>query len=73
MLKDPQTLRVAEIVPQVVLMTPGEDPIMSAVNLGLGYSYLSNTTMSGKYAEALGAAVVVVERAFAGYLLTQGP
>jgi hypothetical protein len=45
-------------------MTPGEVPITSAINSGLGYSYLANTTLSGTYAEALGAAAVVVERAY---------
>jgi hypothetical protein len=44
-------------------MTPGENPITAAINSGRGYTYLDNTTMSGAYAQALGAAAVVVERA----------
>ncbi|KAK3300607.1 peptidase S28 [Chaetomium fimeti] len=50
----------------VVLMTPGEMPITSAINSGYGYSYLSNTTMSGTYAEILGAAAVVIEHRYFG-------
>ncbi|EAQ93053.1 hypothetical protein CHGG_01288 [Chaetomium globosum CBS 148.51] len=50
----------------VVVMTPGEMPITSAINSGFGYSYLSNTTMSGTYAETLGAAAVVVEHRYFG-------
>ncbi|KAK4156143.1 peptidase S28 [Chaetomidium leptoderma] len=50
----------------VVIMTPGETPITTAINSGRGYSYLSNTTMSGTYAEALGAAVVVLEHRYFG-------
>jgi hypothetical protein len=45
-------------------MTPGEEEILRSVNTGFGYSFLSNTTMSGTYAQALGAAVVVAERAY---------
>lgn len=48
-------------------MTPGEMPITSAINSGFGYSYLSNTTLSGTYAETLGAAAVVVERSYSIY------
>ena len=44
-------------------MTPGEESITTAVNSGRGYTYLDNTTLSGAYAQALGAAVVVLERA----------
>jgi hypothetical protein len=45
-------------------MTPGEEEILRSVNAGFGYSFLSNTTMTGTYAQALGAAVVVAERAY---------
>jgi hypothetical protein len=45
-------------------MTPGEEPILTAVNSGRGFTYLDNTTMSGTYAQALGAAVVVLERTY---------
>ena len=47
---------------QVVFMTPGEVPIGNAINTARGYSFLTNTTMTGAYAQALGAAVVVIER-----------
>ncbi|KAL2143162.1 hypothetical protein VTI28DRAFT_309 [Corynascus sepedonium] len=50
----------------VVLMTPGEEPITGSINSGRGYSYLSNTTLAGKYAEVLGAASVVVEHRYFG-------
>ncbi|KAK4129134.1 hypothetical protein N657DRAFT_660587 [Parathielavia appendiculata] len=50
----------------VVLMTPGETPITTAINSARGYTYLSNTTLSGAYAEALGAAAVVVEHRYFG-------
>lgn len=45
-----------------MLVTPGEEPIWGALDAGRGYSFLSTTTMPGAYAEALGAALVVVER-----------
>ena len=45
-------------------MTPGEEEILRSVNAGFGYSFLSNTTMTGTYAQALGAAVVVAERVY---------
>ncbi|KAK3309856.1 peptidase S28 [Chaetomium strumarium] len=50
----------------VVLMTPGENPITAAINSGRGYTYLDNTTLSGAYAQALGAAAVVVEHRYFG-------
>ncbi|KAL2264240.1 hypothetical protein VTK26DRAFT_9016 [Humicola hyalothermophila] len=50
----------------VVLMTPGEVPIGAAINSGGGYSFLSNTTTTGAYAQALGAAVVVIEHRYFG-------
>jgi len=50
----------------VVIMTPGEDPITAAINSARGYSYLSNTTLAGRYAEVLGAAAVVVEHRYFG-------
>lgn len=50
----------------VVIMTPGEEPITTAINSGRGYTYLDNTTMSGAYAQALGAAVVVLEHRYFG-------
>jgi hypothetical protein len=43
-------------------MTPGEVPIGRSISSGLGYTYLDNTTMPGMYAQALGAATVVIER-----------
>lgn len=43
-------------------MTPGEVPIWRSVSSSLGYNYLENTTMSGMYAQAIGAATVVIER-----------
>jgi len=46
-------------------MTPGEESIVTAINSGRGFTYLDNTTMSGAYAQALGAAVVVLERTYA--------
>lgn len=49
-------------------MTPGEEEILGSVNTGFGYSFLSNTTMSGTYAQALGAAVVVAERTYSRVL-----
>ena len=52
---------------QVVLMTPGEVPIASAIN-SRGYTFLDNTTMTGMYAQAIGAATVVIERASFGPL-----
>jgi hypothetical protein len=48
-------------------MTPGEEEILRSVNAGFGYSFLSNTTMTGTYAQALGAAVVVAERAYSSF------
>ncbi|KAK3694474.1 peptidase S28 [Podospora appendiculata] len=50
----------------VVLMTPGETPITGSVSSGLGYSFLENTTMTGTYAQSLGAATVVVEHRYFG-------
>ncbi|SPQ18412.1 1ecd5953-aef9-4d56-9d1e-01720dce280a [Thermothielavioides terrestris] len=50
----------------VVLMTPGENPITSAVDSARGYTYLDNTTMTGALAQALGAAVVVLEHRYFG-------
>ncbi len=47
-------------------MTPGEESIVTAINSGRGFTYLDNTTMSGAYAQALGAAVVVLERKYLG-------
>ncbi len=46
----------------VVIMTPGEVSILTAINSARGYTYLDNTTLTGAYAQALGAAVVVLER-----------
>jgi hypothetical protein len=43
-------------------MTPGENPIGYSIDSTLGYTYLDNTTLTGAYAQALGAAVVVLER-----------
>ncbi len=53
---------------QVVLMTPGEDVIDSYVDPRAGYTFLDNSTLPGLYAQALGAAVVVVERNITGLL-----
>ncbi|GAB1310625.1 Serine-type peptidase-like protein [Madurella fahalii] len=50
----------------VVMMTPGETPIWNAVSANLGYSYLANTTMTGMYAQAIGAATVVLEHRYFG-------
>lgn len=46
----------------VVLMTPGETPIWGSITPSRGYSFLDNTTMTGLYAQAIGAATVVIER-----------
>lgn len=43
-------------------MTPGEEPIIRSVSSSLGYTFLQNTTMPGMYAQAIGAATVVLER-----------
>ncbi|KAL2124984.1 hypothetical protein VTJ04DRAFT_1349 [Mycothermus thermophilus] len=50
----------------VILTTPGENPISSYVYTYNGFSFLSNTTITGAYAEAVGAAVVVVEHRYFG-------
>ncbi|KAK3362456.1 peptidase S28 [Lasiosphaeria hispida] len=50
----------------VVLMTPGEEPILYSVSPSLGYTFIDNTTMPGKIAQALGAATIVLEHRFFG-------
>jgi hypothetical protein len=45
-------------------MTPGEEPLIGSVSPGRGYTFVDNTTMPGLYAQALGAATVVLERKF---------
>ena len=49
-------------------MTPGGSSLYGAISAnGRGYSFLDNTTMTGLYAQAIGAATVVVERKFSAY------
>ncbi|KAK3393284.1 peptidase S28 [Podospora didyma] len=50
----------------VVLMTPGEVPMVGSVSPGRGYTFVDNTTMVGAYAEAIGAATVVLEHRYFG-------
>lgn len=50
----------------VVLMTPGETPIWGSITPSRGYSFLDNTTMTGLYAQAIGAATVVIEHRYFG-------
>ncbi|KAK0734689.1 serine carboxypeptidase S28-domain-containing protein [Lasiosphaeria miniovina] len=50
----------------VVIMTPGEVPMVGSVSPGLGYTFVDNTTMVGMYAQAIGAATVVLEHRFFG-------
>ncbi|KAK3989981.1 putative serine peptidase [Cladorrhinum sp. PSN332] len=51
----------------VVVMTPGESSLYSAISSGgRGYSFLENTTMTGLYAQSIGAATVVVEHRYFG-------
>ncbi|KAA8630380.1 hypothetical protein SMACR_01209 [Sordaria macrospora] len=50
----------------VVFMTPGEEPIIRSVSSSLGYTFLQNTTMPGMYAQAIGAATVVLEHRYFG-------
>ncbi|KAK4193206.1 putative serine peptidase [Podospora australis] len=50
----------------VVIMTPGESGIYPSISANRGYTFLDNTTMPGLYAQAIGAATVVIEHRYFG-------